>query len=150
MHTLETDVETATEIREPSQRDDERRGVGASAKEVSRHASALVRLELELAGLELKRKIAALAVGIGLGLGAVVLLFYALGFGFAAIAAGLDTFMPRWLALLVVTLILVVAAGLLGLLALRSISRGTPPVPEQAIDEAKRTPRALKRDGSAT
>ena len=40
-------------------------------------------------------------------------------------------------------------AGLLGLLALRAIKKGTPPVPEQAIREAKLTSNALKADGSA-
>ena len=34
---------------------DRKRGLGATAKQVAEHASALVRLELELAQLELKR-----------------------------------------------------------------------------------------------
>ena len=42
------------------------------------------------------------------------------------------------------TLFLFVLAGLLGLLALRAIKKGTPPVPEQAIREAKLTTEALK------
>jgi hypothetical protein len=33
------------------------------------------------------------------------------------------------------------------LLAVRRIKRGTPPVPEQAIEEAKLTTEALKSDG---
>ena len=41
-------------------------GVGAAAKTVAEHASAIAKLELELAGLELKKKVAALGVGIGM------------------------------------------------------------------------------------
>jgi Putative Actinobacterial Holin-X, holin superfamily III len=121
--------------------------LGAAAKQVAEHASALVRLELELAKLELTRKVAALVTGIVLGLGAAVLALFMLGFLLAAGAAGLDTFMPTWLALLIVAGALLLLVGLLGLLALGRIRKGTPPVPEQAIREAKLTQAALKSDG---
>jgi hypothetical protein len=57
--------------------------------------------------------------------------------------------LSTWLALLITTLILLGLAGVLGILALGRIRKGTPPVPEQAIEEAKRTSEALKSDGSA-
>ena len=120
-------------------------GVGTAAKNVAEHASAIAKLELELAGLELKKKIAALGIGIGLGVGAAVFGFFFLGFLFATIAAALATFLSTWLALLIVTIALLLLAGTLGALALRSIRKGTPPVPEQAIQEAKLTSSALKR-----
>jgi uncharacterized membrane protein YqjE len=104
---------------------------------------------MELATLELKRKIAALGLGIGLGLGAAVFLLFMLGFGLATIAAALATAMSTWLALLIVTVALLVIAGILGVFALSAIKKGTPPVPEQAIQEAKRTTEALKSDGNA-
>ena len=137
-----------TELGEtPQQRDSA--GVGPAARQVAEHASALARLELELAGLEVKRKIASLGKGIGLGIGALVVVVYALGFGFATAAAALATFMPTWLALLFVTVFLLIIGGLLGVLALGAIKRGTPPVPKQAIQEAKRTTEALKANGRA-
>jgi uncharacterized membrane protein YqjE len=120
-------------------------GVGGAAKTVAEHASAIARLELELAALELKKKVVALAFGIGLAVGAAVLGLFALGFVFATIAAALATFLATWLALLIVTLGLFVLAGLLGVLALAKIRKGTPPIPEQAIREAKLTTEALKR-----
>jgi uncharacterized membrane protein YqjE len=120
-------------------------GVGGAAKTVAEHASAIARLELELAALELKKKVVALAVGIGLAVAAAVFGLFALGFVFATIAAALATFLATWLALLIVTLGLFVLAGLLGVLALAKIRKGTPPVPEQAIREAKLTTEALKR-----
>ena len=146
MHTPET--EQVTEISEPGRRTNEG-GLGAAAKQVSEHASALIRLEMELAQLELKRKLAALGKGIGLGVGAAVLGVFMLGFLLATVAAALATFMPTWLALLIVTVFLLLCAGILGMLALRAVKRGTPPVPEQAIEEAKRTKEALRSDGTA-
>ena len=135
MHTRETDGNAEV-------------GLGTAVKQVAEHASALARLEVELAALELKRKVAALGVGIGLGIGAAVMALFMLGFGLATVAAALATFLPTWLALLVVTGFLLLLTGLLGFLALRSIRKGTPPVPEQAIREAKLTTEAIKSNGS--
>ena len=72
---------------------------------------------------------------------------FAIGFGLASAAAGIATATPVWLALLIVTLGLVLVVGLLGWLAQRSIKKATPPVPEQALQEAKLTTEALKHDG---
>jgi 4-amino-4-deoxy-L-arabinose transferase-like glycosyltransferase len=119
-------------------------GVGGAAKSVAEHASTIARLEIELAVLELKKKAAALAVGIGMGLGAAIFGLFGLAFVFATIAAALATFLSTWLALLIVTVGLFMLAGLLGVLALGAIKKGTPPVPEQAIREAKLTTQALK------
>jgi hypothetical protein len=55
--------------------------------------------------------------------------------------------MPWWAALLVVTGILLLQVAVLALLALNRIKKGTPPVPEQAIREAKLTTEALKSNG---
>jgi hypothetical protein len=136
MHTQETEHETHG-------------GLGPAAKNVAEHASALARLELELAALELKRKVASLAKGIVFGLVAGVLLLFALGFGIGAAAAGIATATSTWLALVLVTGGLVLLALVLGLLALRAIKKGTPPVPEQALREAKLTSQALRHDGRA-
>jgi uncharacterized membrane protein YqjE len=122
-------------------------GLGAAVKEVAERASAIVRLELELAAMELKRKVFALGIGIALLLGAAIFLVFMLGFVFATIAAALATAMPTWAALLVTTGILFLLAGILGVLGLAKIRKGTPPVPEQAIREAKLTTEALKSDG---
>jgi len=122
--------------------------LGSAAKDVAEHASALVRLEIELAKLEISRKLGSLGIGVGLGVGAGLFGLYAVGFLFATIAAGLATAVDVWLALLIVTVFLLVVTGILGLLAFKRIQKGTPPVPEQAIEEAKLTSEALKSDGS--
>jgi putative superfamily III holin-X len=123
-------------------------GLGAAVKDVTEHASTWFRLERELAVLEVKKKITALGLGIGLGLGAAIVGVYAIGFLFATVAAALDTFLALWLSLLVVTLFMFLTAGILGALALNRIKKGTPPIPEQALQEAKLTTSALKDGGS--
>jgi hypothetical protein len=125
-------------------RETESKGVGTAAKEVAEHASALARLEMELAGLELKRKVAAIGLGAGLGIGAAVVMLFAIGFGLAAAVAALAIVLDTWLALLIVFGGLLLLAGLLAIVALATLRRGTPPVPEQAIAEAKRTQEALR------
>ena len=120
------------------------RGLAGAVKAVSERVSTLVRLELELAALELKQKLSAIGVGLGLAAGAAVFAVFAFGFLFATIAAGLATFLATWLALLIVTAGLVVLAALFGVLAGWKIKRGTPPVPEQAIREARLTTEALR------
>jgi len=123
-------------------------GLGDAARGVADHASALVRLELELATLELKRKLGALAIGIGLGLAAALVILYALGFALAGAASGLASAVPTWAALLIVAGILVLVAAMLGLFAAQSLKRGAPPIPEQAIEEARVTTETLKSDGA--
>jgi hypothetical protein len=123
------------------------RGVGAAVKEVAEHASSVVRLELELAALELKRKVFALGLGIAFAIGAAVLLLFMVGFAYAAAAAALAIVVPWWAALLIVTGILFLQVGVLGVLALNRIQKGTPPLPEQAIREAKLTTEALRSNG---
>jgi Putative Actinobacterial Holin-X, holin superfamily III len=122
------------------------RSVATAVKDVADHAKRVVSLELELAKLELTRKVASLGIGIGLGIAAAVCALYAVGFGLAAGAAGLATAVPTWLALLIVMAVLLLLTGILGLLAVSRIKKGTPPVPEQAIEEAKLTTEALKSD----
>jgi Putative Actinobacterial Holin-X, holin superfamily III len=129
----------------PTPASEQNGGVGGAAKSVAEHASAIARLEVELAALELKKKVTSLGIGIGMGVGAGVFALFGLGFVFLTITAALDTFLALWLSLLIVTLLLFVLAGILGLLARGRIQKGTPPVPEQAIAEAKLTQEALQR-----
>ena len=132
----------------PTQGSDGRNGVGAATKLVADHAIAIARLELKLALLELKRKGTELGVGIGLLIGAAVFSLFALGFLLAAAAAGIATAVPWWLALLIVGGALILLTAGLALMGLQSVKRAVPPVPEQAIAEAKETREAVKTNGS--
>jgi hypothetical protein len=67
------------------------------------HASTIARLELRLAPLELEQKAVALAMGAGLGVGAAIFLLFAVGFAAATAASALTLVVASWLALLIVT-----------------------------------------------
>jgi Putative Actinobacterial Holin-X, holin superfamily III len=118
--------------------------VGDAAKRVADHAKALAGLEVELATAEMKRKAGALGLGIGLFGLAGLLGVYAVGFLLATVAAALALTLDLWLSLLLVGLGLVVLIVVLALVGRWSIRRATPPLPEQAITEAKLTSEAIK------
>jgi hypothetical protein len=120
--------------------------VGSAAGTVAYHAKTLAKLEFELASLELKKKIAVFGIGIGLLVAAALFGFFALWFGLATIAAALATFLDTWLALLIVFAGLLLLSGVLALIGLSRVRKATPPVPEQAIQEAKLTSEALKSE----
>jgi tetrahydromethanopterin S-methyltransferase subunit C len=122
----------------------ERPGLGGAAKLVADKASTIVRLELALAAAEIKKKVSAIGTGLGLVIGAAILALFALGFFFATAAEGLSHAVPMWLALLIVAVVLALVAAVLGKLGANSIQKGTPPMPEQAIEEASLTTEALK------
>ncbi|HEY3921128.1 MAG TPA: phage holin family protein [Gaiellaceae bacterium] len=119
--------------------------VGSAAKIVAEHASALTKLELELAALEVKKKALALGVGIGLGVGAAVFGLLGICFALATGTAALTLVFSVWISLLIMTGVLFLVAGVLGVLAVGKLRRGAPPVPETAIREAKATTQAIKR-----
>jgi putative superfamily III holin-X len=119
-------------------------GLGTAVKQVAEHASSLARLEVQLAAAEVQRKAKALALGIGLGAGAALFALFALGFALAAIAAAIAVALPTWAAILIVSAGTLVLATLLAVGALTFFKRGAPPIPEQAIEEAKRTAEVIK------
>jgi uncharacterized sodium:solute symporter family permease YidK len=123
-------------------------GVGWAAKEAVDRARSIARLEVELALLEIKRKIVRIAVGAGLGAGGVVFALFGVGFLAAGGAAALALALPVWASLLIVGgALLVTALGLVAL-AVGSLRQGTPPLTEEAIEEARRTTETLRAHGS--
>ena len=119
-------------------------GIGAAASRVAEHARRLVQLELELAKSEIKRKAADMGVGIGLGVGAALFAFLGISLLVATVAAALALVLPVWAAVLIVGVAALLIAGGLGAGAVVLLKRGAPPVPEQAIEEARITSEALK------
>jgi amino acid transporter len=122
-------------------------GVFAQMNAVRRRAQSLAKLNLELAEVEMKQKATALGVAGGLAAGAAAVVFYAIGFGFAAAAAGLAETLPLWLSLLIVAGALVLVAAILGLLAVRSARGASPPQPSQAIEEMRQTLNGVRGSG---
>ena len=119
-------------------------GVMARVKAVKKRTQSLVQLNLELAKLEGKQKATAVGIAAGLGAVAAVLVVYAIGFAFAAIAAGLSEALSLWLSLLIVAGILLLVAAIAGFLAVRFVRKASPPTPSQAIEEAGRTIETLQ------
>jgi hypothetical protein len=118
-------------------------GVGYAAKEFVERARSIVRLEIELALLEIKTKLVRIGVGAGLVAAAAVVALFAFGFLLAAAAAGLALAVPLWAALLIVSATLFGLTIALALLGMRSLNAGTPPIPEEAIEEARLTTEAV-------
>lgn len=120
-------------------------GVGEAAKSVAEHASQIARLEVELAVSELKRKAMALGIGAGLLGASLVLGLLMLGFLFSAAAAAIALVIPWWAALLAISALLMILASVAGLVGAGLLKRGSPPVPQETIRQAKLTAAALKR-----
>ena len=67
-----------------------------------------------------------------------------LAFVLATMTAALAIVLPVWAALLIMTGLVLGAVATLGLLGLAAVKKGSPPVPEQAIREAKLTTEAIR------
>jgi hypothetical protein len=122
-------------------------GVFSRLNVVKRQLRSLAALNLELAKLEEKQKATALGIAGGLAAGAAALTFYAVGFAFAAGAAGLAESLPLWLSLLIVAGVILLVAGILGFVAMRLVQEASPPQPSQAIQEAELTVKTLRGNG---
>jgi uncharacterized membrane protein YqjE len=116
------------------------KALGDLVSRVSENVSTLIREEIELAKAEMELKVKRLVQGAAVGAAAGFFLFFALVFALHALAWGLvDAFFASsiWPGFLITAAILVFLAGLAGFLAFRAFKAGTPPTPQQAIEEAK-------------
>jgi uncharacterized membrane protein YqjE len=119
------------------------KSLGEIVADVSEKASLLVREEIELAKAEVKDKISKLTRGAAVAAAAGVFLVFGVTMFFHGLAWFLDDVFNWedniWAGFAVVTALLFLLAILAGLVALRLFKKGTPPTPELAIEEAKRT-----------
>jgi uncharacterized membrane protein YqjE len=117
------------------------KSLGDLVTRVSENASILIREEIELAKAEMELKAKRLAQGAAVGVVAGFFVLLGLIFAFHALALGLaDLFNNTytWLGYVIVTVLLMVLAGIAGFVASRAFKAGAPPTPDQAIEEAKR------------
>jgi hypothetical protein len=125
----------------------EDRSVAELVFDVSERASSLVREEIELAKAEVSEKVGKILRGSVVGLAAGTFAFLALILIMDGVAWLLaeEVFGGNvWPGFFVeAALFLLVAAGA-GLFAYRSVQAGAPPVPEQAIEEAKQIKSTLE------
>ena len=130
--------------------DNAEKSVGEIVSEVSEKASQLVREEIALAKAEVMQKVSKLGRGIGIGLAAGVFLGFAFAIFFHAVAWFFADLYDNgttgiWEGYLTSFGVLVLLAALAGFLALRWIKGGSPPTPDLAIEEAKRTREEFER-----
>jgi uncharacterized membrane protein YqjE len=119
--------------------------LGDIVNRISLNASALVREEIELAKAEMEMKVKKLVRGAAVAAAAGFFLFLGLIFAFHTLAWSLNDFFDQvWLGFLITTGLLVLLAGLAGFIAYRSFRAGSPPTPDMAIEEARKTREALE------
>jgi hypothetical protein len=123
--------------------DSAEKNLGEIVSEVSEKASLLVRQEIDLAKAEVSGKISKLTRGAAVAAAAGVFLIFGVTMFFHGLAWFLDDLFNWednvWVGFAIVTGILFVLAIFAALLAYRLFKKGAPPIPDMAIEEAKRT-----------
>jgi uncharacterized membrane protein YqjE len=123
------------------------KSLGEIVNEVSEKATLLVREEIELAKAEIQQKVTRIAKGAALaavgGVFMILVLIYFLH-ALSLFWADLFNWSGVWPGYLVTSGILLVLGAICALLAVRFFRKGTPPKPELAIEEAKKTRAVLE------
>jgi len=130
----------------PTPPDSAEKQLGEIVADVSSKASLLVREEIELAKAEVAQKAKRLGIGAGLLAVAGLFMFFFLIFLLHMLAWGfVDWFgFNIWVGYGLVCILLLIFAGILAMVARYAFKRGSPPVPQMAIDEAKKTRAAIE------
>ena len=129
----------------------DQRPLGDLVVEVTENASTLVREEIELAKAEVSEKVANILRGSVVGIVAGVFAFLALILimhGIAWVIAEEVFDGKAWPGFFIEAAIFLLIAALAGFIASKALKKGAPPVPEQAIEEAKLTKEMLERETS--
>ena len=119
-----------------------------SSAELIRHVSELVprlvREELALGRLELAEKGKRAGAGAGLFGAAGLIGWFGLAVLIATAVLGLAEAVAPWLAALIVAVVLLLVAGVLGLLGRSQFKKAVPPKPEAAIASVQEDVRVVK------
>jgi hypothetical protein len=122
------------------------RSLGTIIKELTEDITTLFRSEIALLKLEVKDTVAKLGGGIGMFAGAVFLGLFGLAFLFVTILLVLVRLgVPAWVSALIVTVILLVAAGILAMMGKKKFA-AVQFVPTKSIDSIKADVDAIKTD----
>jgi H+/Cl- antiporter ClcA len=125
----------------------EDRSVAELVFDVSERASSLVREEIELAKAEVSEKVGKILRGSVVGIAAGTFAFLALILimeGVAWLLAEEVFDGNAWPGFFVEAALFLLVAAVAGLVAYRALQAGAPPVPEQAIEEAKQIKSTLE------
>ena len=111
--------------------------VGQLMTQLAEQTSRLVRDELQLAQTEFKNTAKHAGVGGGLLSGAGVLALFGVGGLITTAIVALDLVLPLWLAALIVTGVLFLAASVVALLGKKQLQQASP-TPERTVANVKR------------
>jgi uncharacterized membrane protein YqjE len=133
----------------PPDPDPSQKSVSDLVFDVSEKTSSLIREEIELAKTEVSEKVSQLVRGGVVAIVAGVFAFLALilfmdGFAWLLNEELFDG--KAWPGFFVEAAIFLLIAAGAGYAAYRAVQAGAPPVPQQAIEEAKRTKEMLKKE----
>jgi uncharacterized membrane protein YqjE len=115
--------------------------------DVSEKTSALIREEIELAKAEVTEKVGKILRGSAVGVAAGAFAFLALILVMEGIAWLLNEEVfdgKTWPGFFIEAAVFLLIAAAAGLFAYRSVQAGAPPMPDQAIEEAKLTKAVLE------
>jgi uncharacterized membrane protein YqjE len=112
------------------------KGLGELVKDLASQTSTLVRQEIKLAQAEVTEKGKVAGKGAGMLAGAAVVALLGLGALTAFLIIVLDSFLPLWVAALLVTVLWLAIAAVLGLAGKNAIQKATPPAP-QTVETVK-------------
>ena len=112
--------------------------VGELVQALSRQTSTLVRQEMALAQSELQEKGKRIGVARACSAARGSVALYGAGALIAAAIIGIGTLVEPWIAAVIVGVVLLAVAGILALTGKKQVDRGTPPLPEKAIESTKR------------
>jgi uncharacterized membrane protein YqjE len=134
----------------PQQQRQADRSVSELVFDVAEKSSSLLREEIELAKAEIAEKVSKILRGSVVGLAAGAFAFLALILVMEGVAWLLaeEVFDGNaWPGFFVEAALFLLIAAAAGLFAYRSVQAGAPPLPEQAIEEAKLTRTMLEGEG---
>jgi membrane protein len=124
---------------------DDDQSVAELVQQLSQQTAGLVRQEMRLATVELQQKGKKAGIGAGMFGGAGVVALYGVGALIAAAILGIATFLEPWIAAVIVGVVLLAVAGILALTGKKQVEQAGPPVPEEALESAKRDVDEVKR-----
>ena len=111
--------------------------LGALVHDLSTQIPDLIRSELRLAQAEVAEKGKRAGLGIGMFSAAGLLAFFGVAGLLTTAILALDLVLPTWLAALLVTLVVLAAAGAVAIAGKKQVEQAAPPVPERAVEGVK-------------
>jgi len=119
------------------------RTIGQLVADATHDVQGIVRSEIALAKAEVSSGAKVMGKGVGLLGGAAFMGLLGLIFLFHTLARVIAVWLPVWAGYGIITLVLLIVAGVLGLLGKNALAKAKP-VPKRAIAEAEQTIATLK------